>query len=87
MNWLDTLTTSVGNVEMIPACGSVTVKILQTTWIENGCQPVSGSNSPPLTMVDRKVDAARLNDPSGSVFIFAISDCCDVSVELMVVAD
>lgn len=31
-------------------------------------------------MVERKLEAARLKDPSGSVFIFAMSDWCETSL-------
>ena len=42
--------------------------------------PFSGANFPPCSIVFRNDEGARLNEPSGCLFIFVISDCNAVSL-------
>lgn len=48
--------------------------------IQEAYAPFSGSNCPPFSIVFLNVESRRLKVPSGSVFIFWMSDCPVVSL-------
>lgn len=57
-------------------------------YAKRACAPFSGSNRPPFSITFLNVDALRLNEPSPSVFMCAMSDWLLTSrVPVVVVAE